>query len=440
MKKTIAAVVFLGMIGFTAYGWFALFGGQAKDMKTYNAYLEKAAKFESKEIYIDALNCYKDALKMNPNDRGITQKIADMYYRLGDFNGFITTCDQLIDLNPSDPKPYLDEIHYYIEKSNYADAIKVLRSAQKRVGDNAEIAAIQKELSTKCVEKYVSFGDVQDWFEVGNTTLIVAGANDKWGIALKDGSRFLRPNYDYVGTYDEETGFIPICYEGRYYYVDYEGNRRLIGDEEYQFLGGFHDGFAAAQRQGNYGYVDIDFNEYHFEYEYSGEFANGIAAVKKDGRWALIDSKFNYLTGYDFDEILVDSYGRCAAFGLVVARSGDEYFFLNNNGKRISSRTFNEAVLPADDESLIAVRDGELWGFADHDGAMIIEPQYQNAKSFCLGLAPVKVNDDWGYIDLDKNIVIECKYKDAGVFSKAGAAPVYNGYSWMFLVLCEYED
>jgi hypothetical protein len=70
---------------------------------------------------------------------------------------------------------------------------------------------------------------------------------------------------------------------------------------------------------------------------------------------------------------------------------------------------------------------------------MVIDPQYQSAKSFCLGLAPVKVEDDWGYIDMDTNIVIECKYKDAGVFSTAGSAPVYNGYSWTFLVLCEYE-
>jgi len=51
-------------------------------------------------------------------------------------------------------------------------------------------------------------------------------------------------------------------------------------------------------------------------------------------------------------------------------------------------------------EGLAAVaKDYGKFGFYDHDGDVVIEPKYEDAKTFSEGLAPVKYNGKWGYVN-----------------------------------------
>lgn len=225
-----------------------------------------------------------------------------------------------------------------------------------------------------------------------------------------------------------------------YYYIDLKGNKKLIGDNTYQFLGSFGCGLAPAQRDGKYGYIDTDFNEKKFEYEYAGAFANDIAAVKKDGKWALINTELETITDFDYDEIIVDSNGFCSVYDVIIARQGDKYLFLDHKGRTIGKETFDGASIAASNDSYIAIKKGDLWGFANTKGEIVIEPIYEGAKSFSMGMAPVKVEDRWGYINIEGKLVIETKYFEAGVFSEDGAAPVKDSSVWDLIVLCEYDN
>ncbi len=440
MKKTNATLIFLVLIVFTGIAWVQTFRGQAESAQAYKDFIKKAESFEEKGIYIDALTNYQSALELNEKDYDLVLKIADMYFKLGDVNGFITTCDKAIGMEPYEPTPYVLKATYYISKLQYPEAIKVLKTAQSLIKDNEDINNLKAELSTKCVEKYVSFHSISDWHFQEDINYVAVEENGKWGMTLKDGTRKIRLKFEYLGAYDQESGVIPCCYEGVYYYVDMQGNKKLIGDEIYQYLGSFGCGLAPAQRNNKYGYIDTEFNEQKFEFDYAGAFANQVAAVKKGEKWALIDTELDTITDFEFDAILMDSNGFCATFDTIVARKGDEYLFLDHDGKQIGKNTFDCATLPASNDSYIAVKQGELWGFADQDGKVVIEPQYEEAKSFAMGLAPVKVEGYWGYITTECELVVEPKYEDAGTFSQDGAAPVKNAVVWNFIVLCEYDD
>lgn len=61
------------------------------------------------------------------------------------------------------------------------------------------------------------------------------------------------------------------------------------------------------------------------------------------------------------------------------------------------------------------------YGFLNKKGDIVIKPQFEDAKGFYDGLAPVKsggnFDDKWGYIDINGNYVIDEKFSFAGLFS-----------------------
>lgn len=439
MKKGNAALVLIVLIAFTAISWIGVVKGQVEDKAAYNEYLKQAANFEAKGIYIDALENYKKALELNVHDFELTMKVADMYYQLGDYQGFISSCDKAILLSSKKPEPYILKAEYYMSESQYSEAIKVVKEANRAIKDNESIKNLEIELSSKYIEKYVGFSSVKEWHIQDNVNYVAVEESSKWGMTLKDGSRKLKFVFDYIGAYDKESGVIPCAVKGVYYYIDEKGNKKLIGDKNYQFLGSFGNGLAPAQFDNKYGYIDTGFNESKFEFEFAGAFADNIAAVRKDGKWALINTKFENITGFDYDEILVDSNGFCSLFNIIIVRQGEKFVFLNHEGKEVSEQKFDGAQMPASNDGYIAVKIADKWGFANQNGGIVIEPKFQAAKSFSLGLAPYSENDRWGYVNVNGETVIEPKYFDAGVFAADGSAAVKNVSGWNFIVLCEYD-
>lgn len=440
MKKKNASRICLVMIAFTAIAWLSVAKSALDGHGSYEAYLEKAAELERKEIYIDALENYKSALAIENENVDIAIKVAEMYRHLGDDSGFISACNQAIEIDPENALPYLEKANYFLNKRQYSEAIEVALSAKEAIKENEDIDELLKKLDATYIEKYVSFADVSTWHMSEEGGYLGVQSNGKWGMVKKNGSKAINYEYDYIGAYDVQTGVIPCEKDGETYYIDKNGNRKLVGDVPYQYLGSFGDGLAPAKRNNVYGYIDTDFNEQSFQYEEAGAFFNGVAAVKEKGTWKLIDTKFRNVGKQLYDEILLDENGFCSEFGTIIVRQGTEYTLLDLEGKNRSHGGFEDARLPASEDGLIAIKKDGKWGFANMDGEIIILPKYEDAYSFSCGLAPVKIAGDWGYINTEGEVVIEATYEEAGVFSTTGAAPVKeNGY-WDIIVLCRYDD
>lgn len=83
-------------------------------------------------------------------------------------------------------------------------------------------------------------------------------------------------------------------------------------------------------------------------------------------------------------------------------------------------------------EGLSPVKRGDLWGFLDKSGQIVIEPAYTNVGGFSEGLALVSKDGLFGYIDHSGQEVIPPQFQDAVSFSD-GWASVLDGEGWVLI-------
>lgn len=116
--------------------------------------------------------------------------------------------------------------------------------------------------------------------------------------------------------------------------------------------------------------------------------------------------------------------------GLAKVELGGKIGFIDKTGRLVIPPTFNlegQYVFGLDthsgfSEGLAAVSMGEypnrMYGFVDHSGNMVIQPQFACAWHFSEGLAPVLQDGKWGYVDKTGQVVIRPVYERAGFFSE----------------------
>ena len=97
----------------------------------------------------------------------------------------------------------------------------------------------------------------------------------------------------------------------------------------------------------------------------------------------------------------------------------------------IRRKTFDDAKV-FNGEGYAAVKRGTMWGFINKDGEMIIEPMYEDARSFSNGYAAVKMNGKWGFINTQNELKIDYQFTDAKDFNEGGCVLV-KGDKWQML-------
>ncbi len=77
-----------------------------------------------------------------------------------------------------------------------------------------------------------------------------------------------------------------------------------------------------------------------------------------------------------------------------------------------------EALLKAavEDQCLLKYETSSLFGFADDEGTIIMQPKYEDVQYFSDELAAVKKDGKWGFIDKEENTVIDFRYDKVGFF------------------------
>ena len=65
---------------------------------------------------------------------------------------------------------------------------------------------------------------------------------------------------------------------------------------------------------------------------------------------------------------------------------------------------------------LAAVKKGGRWGYVNHDGQLVIQPQFDRAGYFASGLAPATLGDRTGFIDSSGSFAFLLEYDDAPGF------------------------
>ncbi|MBP2644085.1 MAG: hypothetical protein H6Q67_1972 [Firmicutes bacterium] len=85
------------------------------------------------------------------------------------------------------------------------------------------------------------------------------------------------------------------------------------------------------------------------------------------------------------------------------------------------------SAAPNDGGQLFPVKSGQLVGYIDVNGTVMINPQFSDAKTFAEGLAPAQDVDSgkWGYIDNTGKFIIQPQFNKAFPFSE-GLAEVWT--------------
>ena len=111
---------------------------------------------------------------------------------------------------------------------------------------------------------------------------------------------------------------------------------------------------------------------------------------------------------------------------------------IDSNGKEVTTPLFEDVDFFISSSELAAAKVNGKWGFINMKGEVIIEPKYEQAKSFSCGLAPAIFDGLWGYIDKSGSFIIKPQFKMAKPFNHSGVAAVLS-YDWRLISLQYYS-
>ncbi|HPC99873.1 MAG TPA: WG repeat-containing protein [Acetivibrio sp.] len=413
-----------------AAAWYTVVQKSVQLPLKYNTNIEQARELARKEIYQKALDHYKAALQLKDDDIGIHIEIAKIYLAINDEWSFEYYCKKMMKEFPKNPEPYEILANYHKEASDYSECFKIINSAKKKHITSEQLETMESEIQYEYVTRYKTYHDVKMF----NEALCPVKIKDRWGYAVSGGSLWISTNYEEVGGF--VNGIAPVKKDGKVFYIDMSGEKELVPDENFDYLGNFNEA-APALQDGKYFYVNKEFEKVFGDYDYAGNFNDGYAAVKKSGKWALINSEGEQITEYVYEDIKLNEMDNCFINGVAFAKENGKYYMLNGSGEKVSQTGYDD-VFPFAGSEPTAVKAGGLWGFVDINGEMIIEPRYQAARPFSNGLAAVKIDDKWGYITIDSQVVIPAIYDDAREFTGNGGAAVKTGDNWVMINLCKY--
>ena len=417
--------------------WKNVLGYYSSITESYQTHIEKAEAYMEKKIYIDAVGEYESALNIKSDDYDTAMKVVDLYEKLDNYNGWIKACQNAISADRTRLDPYLMLADYYIEKSQLSSAYDTLKEAEKNLGDTPEVTSRLIDIMGRYTLEGLRYDKMTPFFYSDNlkTGYAVVSSDDKKGLINTSKSVTVSAEYDDIGIPGQEV--IPVYQDKEWYYINEDEYRKLVPDTKADYLGTFHDNYAPAEINGVYGYLNKKMEEFHFEYEYAGCFSNGLAAVKKDGKWAVINTSFTPVTGFDFDEILLDEYGFCSTYGVFFAKQNNQYYLYNSNGEQ-TSEGFEDVKLFASDEPAAVKKNGK-WGFVSKAGETVTEFTYENADSFSLGFAPYCEKGKWGCVDQKGNVLITPVFDAMKPFSHNGYALVETNGIQELAVITIYE-
>lgn len=416
MKKIMMPFMLLLMV----IGWAVTISGIGKESETFEEHMRQALAYEEKEIYIDALTEYQEALNFTKDPYPVQLKIMDMYTNLKKYGDFIDYGEKLAKEYNYPEEIVMKMVDYYKGSKKKKYAIELLKlAAAQRASSELYIQELA-ELRGTYTSRYL--GKDKVWSYVNGYA--VFEKEELFGLLNEDGDEAVRAGYQVITPYANQPELATVKSEDQWFCIDEGGYRKLVPEQPVDELGMFGDGFITFRINGLYGYMDDRLTVIQEpQWEYAGVFCEKTAAVKKNGKWALINTKFENVTDYIFDEIVVTEYGQVGEYGVFFAKQNGVYYLFNLTGEKISAAGFEQVRCFASLQPAAVCQNG-IWGYVSQTGDMVIAPQYDQAESFACDLAPVQIDGKWGYIDQENRIRILAEFNEAKSFSPNGSASV----------------
>jgi len=199
--------------------------------------------------------------------------------------------------------------------------------------------------------------------------------NGLWGYINKRGAVVIQPQYVFPVNFKYGKAFV-LDPNMAMYCIDRSGRRIL---SQFRVASHFHEGVAALK----------------------GGYRGEKTTLRENLKLGLLDTSGFVCVEPQFDK--VGSFGD----GLCPVLVGSE----------------QQHLLSLRDDFKTMKFVGGRWGFVDIKGRFVINPQFDEARGFSEGLAPVKVGDVWGYMDKSGGWAFKPQFSQVSDF-QGGAAYV----------------
>lgn len=130
----------------------------------------------------------------------------------------------------------------------------------------------------------------------------------------------------------------------------------------------------------------------------AGDFAENRAVVRIAEGYGLIDIDGRWIVKPELDDLEWDCNNNVA-----IATLDGVSWLVGRGGERICNADYEQIMSCSD--GLLAVRSNGRYGFLRRDGSVAIEPKFDDASSFCDGMARVRIGTEQFVIDIDGAII-----------------------------------
>ena len=422
----------IALIAVFLFSFYQLYSMRTGAEKQYRTLIEAARKQSAEEIYVDAEASYLQALELRPT--------LDLYLEIGDFYKNTDQDrktekwgEQITELYPKESRAYELLMEYYYGKQDYAACYEAAEQYAYWNLASEKVDLILQEIGYKYYleEEY-------DDVSIFSEDFCAVQTGDKWGYSTKNGKKVISAEFMKAGPFGYEVAPV-IDTAGEAYFIDYEGNKKinLSGLGQIVDLGVMTSSGFCAYDGKTWNYYDKDLNLLFGGYEEATPIGNGVAAVKNNDKWTLIGSDGSPLLDKAFANVVRDEKGIVSRYDRCFVQADSYYEMIDTAGTVYATGLESARLFTGTGPA--AVEKGGLWGFLDQEGQMVIDYQYEEARSFSNGMAAICKGGLWGFIDEQGDPVIEPCFEDARDFNEYGNAFIKRDGKWQILRLYKYN-
>ncbi|HCC07340.1 MAG TPA: hypothetical protein DEP72_04190 [Clostridiales bacterium] len=245
--------------------------------------------------------------------------------------------------------------------------------------------------------------------------------NEKYGYIDNKGKEITKIKYERACGFSD--GLARVFLEDRYGYINTKGieviEPQFIESDHYDSkVYDFNNGIACIQLNGKWWYIDKEGNQ--LKYDYVGDFEDGLACVGIDNKYGLVNKQWKEVICLIYDSTL-----NFSKEGLSVAKKDGKCGFINKEGKVVIPFIYDSATNFLEGLAIIREDQGygynhSHYGYINMEGQQIIPCKYDVAFDFHDGIAEVNIDSIDFYINKNgKEITLE-KYDDFGRYIKGG--------------------
>ncbi len=198
-------------------------------------------------------------------------------------------------------------------------------------------------------------------------SLYITRAGTDYSFITKHGQMVDRLDQRYQEVREMSDYFIGVKIDGRWGFVDINGNLRVAN--RYEGIGPYHEDMAPIKLRGKWGFIDkLELLKVQPLYDTVYPFRNGLARVQYKGNFGMVDKHGKRVLDFEYDDILALETG-----GYITVKDGKKGL-VNQDGHVLIWPKFDK-VVDLNNKYVIVVRRGR-YGLMSTEGLSPIPTLY----------------------------------------------------------------